>query len=269
MEQSYESREVISDYEVMRQLATIEYFFRSQREKLIQLTGNIEFLDKNDGSPVTSIDIQIEKELQELFKAEYPEVPVYGEETECYSDEASLFWLIDPIDGTKSFIEGLPVFSNMAALIDQGVTRAAIIYNPTRDDAYTAVRGWGAKKNGQSISLSEKNPPHILLIKSELFQPIRTILTDVDITLVNPPSGGGDGFTQILDGRVAARFQMHASGSAHDYAPGALLVEEAGGVILPIKNQFYSFESNSFIAAHTCVADLLNTHLGEIREYEN
>ncbi|OYW43818.1 hypothetical protein B7Z28_00620, partial [Candidatus Saccharibacteria bacterium 32-45-3] len=268
MENLSETHERLSDDEVEQQLSEVCNFFKEFRQELLSITGNVDFLTKDDGSPVTELDVKVETELKERFAVAYPHTAVFGEETGRYNVDHHHFWLIDPIDGTKSFVEGEPVFTNMAALIENGETRASVIYNPVRDDTYTAIKGTGTYKNGVKVQLDSVNPEPVFLLKKELFTDVRGVLGDVDVRFVNPPSGGGDGFTQILDGIVAARFQMHASGSAHDYAPGALLIYEAGGVILPIKQDSYTFETTSFIATHSDYAELLKGLVPRIRQFE-
>lgn len=254
--------------EVAETLSLIEITFRNYREKLLKVSGNIDFTEKDDKSLVTDLDLEIEKAVQTEFANKYPHLPVYGEETGYGEGEDAAFWLIDPIDGTKSFIDGTPSFSNMAALIENGQTRAAIIYNPVRDDVYTTIKGQGAYKNGIRLDISSIDPIKIALCKDEFHAEIERMLAPVGIQAVSPPSGGGDGFTKVLDGLAAVRFQMHASGFAHDYAPGALLVAEAGGVIIPIKSDDYTYDSQSFAACHPVVADLIAQNTLRLRELD-
>lgn len=255
--------------DVVGALSIVESTFRNYRKQLLEVAGNIDFTEKDDRSLVTALDLEIEKSVQHEIKAQYSTMAVYGEETGYGAGTDTAFWLIDPIDGTKSFIDGLSAFSNMAAFIENGETRAAIIYNPTRDDVYTAIRGGGACKNGVAIDIATINPMNVVLCKNEFIDEIETILAPAQIHAESPPSGGGDGFTKILDGLVAARFQMHASGYAHDYAPGALLVSEAGGVIIPIKDDHYTYESQSFAACHPKLAELITQNVDRLKVLDN
>lgn len=254
--------------EVVETLSLIETTFRNYREMLLSVSGHVDFTEKDDKSLVTELDFEVERAVQAEFTKKYPNLPVYGEETGYGEGEDSAFWLIDPIDGTKSFIDGTPSFSNMAALIENGETRAAIIYNPVRDDVYTAIKDHGAYKNGVSVDITSVEPVRIALCKDEFHAEIEEMLAPADIQTVSPPSGGGDGFTKVLDGLVVARFQMHASGFAHDYAPGALLVAEAGGIIIPIKTDVYTYDSQSFVACHPIVADLVALNISRLRKLD-
>lgn len=246
----------------------IQALFKSYQGKQLELSGSVDFTNKADGSVVTELDEEIERAVQAEIRAKFPDIPVYGEETGYGDTGATTFWLIDPIDGTKSFIDGTLTFTNMAAMIHNGETVASIIYNPTEDAMYTAFRGEGAFKNGEMLSLGSTVPQPVILCKKELFADVQRIFEGEELTLQNPPSGGGNGLAMVAEGKVAARFQIRANGVAHDYAPGALLVTEAGGVLVPVLSDEYAYESNSFIACHPLLADLMQRHQVELRSLE-
>lgn len=263
------SREKLLSSEVVRQQSrTILEHFKGYRERLLGVAGSIEYLSKQDGSLVTALDTEIESSLAVVFRDLCPHIPVYGEETVAYDATRPMFWLIDPIDGTKSFIQGTPTFSNMAALIENGKTRAAIIYNPSRNDVYEAYADEGAFRNGERIDMTKATPESVLCVKDRLRPVIEEIFSDTLYRFAELPSGGGDGFTKLLDGAIGARFQLHASGSAHDYAPGALLVQEAGGVIIPIRDDEYTWESNSFVACHPAFEHVIRQRIHDIKALE-
>lgn len=263
------SKVIVQPEYIEESLAIIQRTFREYRDQQLALTGNISHSDKHDGSPVTELDIEIEKSVQRNLRRLSPHIPVYGEESGYSYISAPLFWLIDPIDGTKSFINGTPTFSNMAALIANGQTVASVIYNPTRDDMYVAEKGKGAFKNGSALQMKAPESSFVMLCKESLVHDLDNILSDPDIELKTPPSGGGHGFLMVAEGDVCARFQLQAAGSVHDYAPGALLVEEAGGVIIPIATNVYTFASKSFIACHKQAEHTLKAHINEIRRLEH
>jgi fructose-1,6-bisphosphatase/inositol monophosphatase family enzyme len=211
----------------------------------------------------------------------YPGMAVFGEET-GYGDKADMpttYWLIDPIDGTKAFIEGIPSYTCMAVLIPNGEAVASEIYNPTLDVGYSAQLGQGAYKTTyindaehvEKIDLtdSEKIPlPSIAYCKQQFTGELNDMLEPQGVTCEEAPTGGGFGFTTVLDGVAAARFNLHPGGYTHDYAPGALLVREAGGVLWPIRDDpNTSFEARSFIAAHPTL-QFTEADLTKIRSWE-
>ena len=246
----------------------IQGLFRSYRTKQLEHSGVIAYSNKADGSVVTELDEEIERVVQAEILAKFPDTPVYGEETGYGDSGATTFWLIDPIDGTKSFIDGTPTFTNMAAMIHNGETVASIIYNPTEDAMYTAFRGEGAFKNGEMLSLGSTVPQPVILCKEALFADAQRIFEGEELTFQNPPSGGGNGLALVAEGKVAARFQIRANGVAHDYAPGALLVIEAGGALVPILDDAYSYECNSFIACHPSLATGVSQRKAQLQSLE-
>ena len=165
-------------------------------------------------------------------------------------------------------MENIPTFTAMAALIVDGSTRACIIYNYSTDDLFIAQKDKGAYKNDGKLSLKEKPLPHVALCKGRHINPLNSILNDKKIGCEIAPSGGGYGFTAVADGLFAARFQLHSRGYIHDYAPGVLLVQEAGGCIIPIKDKEYTYKSKSFVACHPELEDIVRTNIDAIRELE-
>ena len=79
------------------------------------------------------------------------------------------------------------------------------------------------------------------------------------------PSGGGNGFAQVAEGLTAARFQIKAGGYIHDYAPGALLVREAGGTIISLNDAEYSIDSRNFIACHPKLKNLFENNIKKLK----
>ncbi len=242
--------------------------FRDERPFVLQRAGAIDHDDKEDGSPVTDADREIERRVTEDMARRFPGLPVLGEETGY--DENKLppvCWLIDPIDGTKSFIAGEPMFTSMAVLIErsEGVAgaqaTACIIYNHATDDMFTARLSGGAYKNDTRLRLADAALPPVAWCKGELIQALNAIVRPAGVQCEQTRGGGGFGFTQVAEGLVAARFQIHARGYVHDYAPGALLVREAGGCIVPLRDNPYTYQSRSFVACHPALRDVLAGHV--------
>lgn len=249
-------------------LAAIPDDIRAVRPLILARAGKVGHTDKADGSPVTATDLEVEKQLQAAFAARLPEVPVYGEETGYGGDMPEVFWLIDPIDGTKSFIENIPTFTTMAVLIQDKEAVAALIYNHSTDDLYTAQKGQGAYKNGAPLNLRATPLAHKAICKGRFIKTLDDIMAAQDVHCEIGPNGGGFGFTMVAEGTFAARFNMQGGGYTHDYAPGALLVREAGGAIIPIKEDAYTFETRSFVACHPDLEPVLQPHIATLRKLE-
>jgi len=94
------------------------------------------------------------------------------------------------------------------------------------------------------------------------------MLQSQDVIAEEAPTGGGFGFTTVLEGIAAARFNLHPGGYTHDYAPGALLVREAKGILWPIRDDpNRSFEARSFIACHPGL-EFTEADLEKLRSWE-
>ncbi len=247
----------------------IQDVFRHFRSHLLEQAGHISHTSKEDGSPVTDTDIEVELRLQAELARRFPDVPVFGEETGYAAHLSGAFWLVDPIDGTKSFIEGIPAFTNMAVLIQDGEAAAAVIYNPSHNDMFIARKGSGAYKNGARLDLGAIPLPSIALCKTCFMDDLDVMFASKGIRYETGDPGGGYGFTLVAEGLVAARFQLHGNGYTHDYAPGALLVREAGGSIIPIKDDVYTYESRSFVACHPELESIVRANLHALRDLEN
>lgn len=241
--------------------------FRSYRETLLSNTGTVAASKKQDGSDVTALDVEIEDTLRQSLISQFPGITVLGEETGYGAISSEDCVLIDPIDGTSSFIEGTPTFTNMYAHIRDRRVVSSLIYNPSLDNEFIAIKGGGAFKNSSPLNLTQVGLPQIILCKKEFIEPLKQLLGD-GFEYQVPPSGGGHGLTLVAEGAVAARFQLHASGIAHDYAPGGLLVEEAGGVNIPILQDKYTFDCNSFVACHPLLAERISDNIEAIRQLE-
>lgn len=263
------SRREVTAEMITESFSLVQDVFRGYRSTILERAGNVTFDSKRDGSPVTDTDMEIEKALQAEMVRQYPEIPVFGEET-GYSDVLPLAcWLVDPIDGTKSFIENIPTFTSMAALIIHGETVASVIYNPSTDEMYTARKGQGAYKDGDRIDLNTVRHANDALCKSELIDQLNAVVSGSGVSCRPAPTGGGYGFTMILDNTASVRFQIRGRGWIHDYAPGALLIQEAGGGIIPVRDDVYTYTSRSFVACHPALTDTIARHIPLLRSLEN
>jgi fructose-1,6-bisphosphatase/inositol monophosphatase family enzyme len=256
--------------EIDTSLAAISDVFIQFRPVVLEQAGKSAYTTKaHDGSPVTDIDVKIEEAVLAELARRFPDTPVFGEESGYGGELPSAFWLIDPLDGTKSFIAGIPAFTHMAVLIQDSEAAASLIYNPSSNVTYTARKGGGAYKNGTRLELGAMPLPHEALSKERFFEPLNAFLQPEHIICKETPSGGGYGFTLVADGSAAARFNLHSGGYTHDYAPGALLVREAGGSIIPVLDEVYTYETRSFVACHPALEPLVREHLPLLRELDS
>src|SRR5688500_16972931 len=125
--------------------AVIERYYR----------GTFEVRLKEDQSPVTIADIEAEQTIRGVITEDFPEHGFYGEETGRMRPDAEYMWLIDPIDGTKSFVRGYPFFSTQIALMHAERLILGVSNAPIAGELAYAERGSGAFLNEQPMRVSE------------------------------------------------------------------------------------------------------------------
>ena len=110
---------------------------------------------KADGSPVTEADREAERAIRDVLREAYPDHAILGEEGGIEGgDGAPQRWVIDPIDGTIAFARGLPLYSTLIALVEDGETVVGLIDLPGLGERYTAVLGGGSQRNGEPVRCS-------------------------------------------------------------------------------------------------------------------
>ncbi len=187
---------------------------------------------KKDRSPVTTADLAVNQILRESLLAAYPQDAWLSEESpdDPHRLQNRRVWIIDPIDGTKYFMRGVPQYAISVALVESQRPVVAAVYNPATDELFSAVRGSGAWLNGQPIhvSLARDGRPVILVnppaLERGLFRTIETAaecrpMGSIAYTLALVAAGRADA-TLNLDGL-----------NEWDVAGGVLLIEEAGGMV--------------------------------------
>lgn len=113
----------------------------------------IEIDDKADASPVTAADRESETVMRDMIKKEYPGHGIVGEEFGAENEHAEFVWVLDPIDGTQSFITGKPVFGTLIALLHRGKPVLGVINQPYTKERWTGAAGRKSVFNGQEISV--------------------------------------------------------------------------------------------------------------------
>ena len=116
---------------------------------------HIEVRFKADKSPVTEADVRCEIAIRELLEARFPAYGFFGEETGTRAGQAESVWLVDPIDGTKAFVRGYPMFSTQIALMRGGEIVLGVSSAPVYGELAYAERGRGAFLNGKRAVVSQ------------------------------------------------------------------------------------------------------------------
>ena len=205
--------------------------------------GTYTVAEKKHDSPVTSADLQANHKIHEILQGAFPNYGWLSEETVDSSERLSCrrVWVIDPMDGTKEFVQKIPEFSVSVALVEDGRPLIGVAYNPIRDQFFLGVRGQGVLQDGKKVCVSPTSSPTgatILASRSE------------------HQRGEWESFKSpfhiIPTGSVAYKFALVAAGQADatftlvpknewDICAGSLLVEEAGGKVTNLDGQPITF----------------------------
>lgn len=193
---------------------------------------------KVDGSLCTIADTEAQAALVRALRG-IADLPVLGEEMgaeeqqRLWASGREGLWVIDPIDGTSNFVNGLPYFAVSISLMREGRPQLGVIYAPELDEMFWAERGMGAFLNGEPLPIKERPPRNL-----------RAALAGVDLKRLDrrlaaelaarPPYSSQRNFgSSALDWCfvAAGRFDVYLHGGQKlwDYAAGALILEEAGG----------------------------------------
>jgi myo-inositol-1(or 4)-monophosphatase len=122
--------------------STLEYFKKSY---------DLEF--KSDDSPVTNADRHAERIIRDLIHKHFPDHGIIGEEYGSENEESDIVWVLDPIDGTLSFIHGVPFYTTLIGILVKNQPEVGVIYAPALGELASAAIGYGAALNGNPMSV--------------------------------------------------------------------------------------------------------------------
>jgi len=194
--------------------------------------GRFEVTLKPDATPVTQADREAERAIVEILGRAFPDHGVLGEEFGGHGS-TEVRWIIDPIDGTKNFVRGIPVWATLIGLEERGEITVGVIHNPVTGELYTARRGGGAFLNGERIRVSaiaELGGATLVHAGLGLFRAAgrwESFVRLVDATERQRGFGDYSGYGLVAEGK--AELYLEVDLKPWDLAPCKILVEEAGG----------------------------------------
>ena len=215
-----------------------------------------EVTTKADQSPVTEADLRAEQVIRELLSARFPSHGFHGEETGRHGVGADSVWLVDPIDGTKSFVRETPFFSTQIALLRAGRLVLGVSSAPEYGELAWAEEGRGAYLNGAPIRVSTVDSLGAAILSSGN---LRTLAHDPAawarygdlIGRVNRIRGYGDFVHYHLLARGALDAVIESDVNILDIAALTVIVREAGGRFTQLDGDPVGLDTTTVLATNT------------------
>lgn len=187
---------------------------------------------------VTDIDVAAEKAVLEILTGAFPDFGILAEESQPVAGASPYRWVVDPLDGTRNYAQSIPHFCTIAALAENDEIIAGVVYDPVREETFTAAKGRGAFLNGDPISVSQTTELSRCLLSCDLGYVDEKAGLALDMLRslwpgmysVRLMGSAGLGVAYAASGRVDLFF--HHSLSPWDIAAGLILAQEAGGRIV-------------------------------------
>ncbi len=222
-------------------------------------TGSKEFSQKSDANDMlTTYDTEANDKILRYLEKHYPNISIISEEAEEIPKTQNYAFIVDPIDGTRNFVRGIPVFYTGIGLVKNNKTVLCLTYNPISEELFWAIKGHGAYKNNTRLKVSE-----------------RTIeLSDLQIRTVPNKKLEKEIVCKIIERVFQVKNEMcchhEISGVASDRYDGFiskhsspwdychyLLVEEAGGRVTDWKGEAFDISKDNIVASNGIIHEEL------------
>jgi histidinol-phosphatase len=207
---------------------------------------------KSDATPVTQADIEAETEIKRVLKSYFPDHGYYGEESAIERADAEYLWLIDPIDGTKSFVRNYPLFSTQIALMHQGKLVLGVSSASEFGELAYAVEGGAAELNGTAIRVAATAELAQAIVSTgnikTLSRSARWGLLAVLLQRANRTRGYGDFYHYHLLAQGSVDLVIESDVNILDIAALTVIVRAAGGVITDLDGAAIGLNTTSVLA---------------------
>ena len=216
--------------------------------------------NKSENDFVSEVDKTAESAIIKEIKKAFPQHSILGEESGTMIGDSDYQWIIDPLDGTTNYLHGFPQYAVSIALVEKGITSHAVIYDPFKEELFTASKGEGAYLNNERIRVTSTNGLKDTLIGTgfpfkhpqhldcyiETFRAIHPHVSGIRragaaaLDLAYLAAGRLDGFWEI-------------GLNSWDMAAGSLMVKEAGGFIGDFSGRDQYMETGNVVAGNSDV----------------
>jgi myo-inositol-1(or 4)-monophosphatase len=221
---------------------------------------------------VTEVDKAAEAAVIDIIRQAYPDHAILAEESGAGGKSGAEYtWIIDPLDGTTNFIHGFPQYAVSIALSHKGVLSHGVVYDPGRNDLFTASRGRGAFLNERRIRVSKRSRLDEALVGTgfpyrefrgldEYMAMFKAVVSKV--AGVRRPGAAALDLAYVAAGRFDGFWEIGLQ--PWDMAAGALLILEAGGLVGDLQGDEGWLESGRFVAGNPKIFSQLVQTLGPL-----
>ncbi len=216
-----------------------------------------EIRDKSYHNPVTTADHAADKYLRETLTKAYPEYGWLSEETVDTKERLShsRTWVVDPLDGTKEFIEGVPHFVVSIALVENGEPVIGVLYNPASDELFTGVKGESAFLNGERLNCSTKKEFKDMVILNSRSETRNGLWEPYSTDFKEQRAIGSVAYKLGLTS--AAKADIFASlrpKNEWDICAGHCILREAGGEMVTLKGKPITYNNEKTLITPGIIA---------------
>jgi myo-inositol-1(or 4)-monophosphatase len=214
---------------------------------------------KRQSDYVTEVDRAAEAAIIDVLRDAYPSYGILAEESGLAGTDANseFQWIIDPLDGTTNFIHGVPQYAISIALAHKGVMQQAVVYDPNRNEIFTASKGGGAFVNGRRIRVAKRDKLDEALIGTgfpyRMFEHIDTYLAIFKEIAqktagMRRPGAAALDLAWVACGRMDGFWELGLA--PWDMAAGSLLITEAGGLIGDLSGETNYMKTGNIIGGN-------------------
>ena len=231
--------------------------------RAVERVDTLQVDNKGYNDFVSEVDRRAEQEIIRVIHKAYPHHAILAEESGGHAGDDSV-WIIDPLDGTTNFLHGFPQFAVSIALQHNGRMEVAVIYDPLRDELFTAIRGSGAQLNGRRIRVSKAKGLDGALLGTGF--PFRE-QTHLDAYLgmfkallprtagIRRAGSAALDLAYVANGRLDGFWEIGLK--PWDMAAGILLIQEAGGIIGDLRGGQDFFSNGNVVTGNPKVYEAL------------
>ena len=251
-------------------LVSFANYLSDESAKIIKqyFRKSMDIENKEDESPVTIADKNTELKIRELISAKFPNHGILGEEFESKDIEAEYLWVVDPIDGTRSFIAGHKDFGTLIALLHNKKPIIGIINCPIHEERWVGIHGQHTTMNGQRVNTSKKenldqsylSSTGLYMFENDDFK--RGFEKIIDKTRYHRFGGDCYNYGMVASGYIDIVIENMLK--AHDYMALIPIIQGAGGTITDKFGEMINFNSDGSVIVsangklHRQIIDIIN-----------